>query len=71
MTKNFIETLLFSTLAINAALLIFIADILKKMLHSVDEVTSRILITSMVRLSSKSAFMILVLNIPLIIAIPY
>jgi hypothetical protein len=71
MTKNFIETLLFSTLAINAALLFFIADILKKMLHSIDKVTAKNLITSMVRFSSKSVFMILMLNLPFLLAIPY
>jgi len=65
------ETLLFATVAINAALLIFIADILGKMMNAVDQLTSKNLITLMVKFSSKSPFVILILNVPLLIAIPY
>ena len=71
MTKNLLESLLFSSVAINAALLIFIADVLRKMMNSVDEAAFKNLIALMVRYSSRSPFMILVLNIPLILAVPY
>lgn len=71
MTKNFLESLIFGSVAINAALLIFIADVLRKMMNAVDEPTFKNLVTLMVRYSSRSPFMILALNIPLIAAVPY
>jgi hypothetical protein len=71
MTKNFLESLLFASVAINAALLIFFADVFRKMLNAVDEDTFKKLIALLVRHSSRSPFMVLALNIPLIIAVPY
>jgi hypothetical protein len=71
MTKNFFETLLFASVAINAALLIFFAGVFRKMMNAGDTATFRNLIVLMVRYSKKSPFMIFALNIPLFLAIPY
>jgi hypothetical protein len=71
MTKNFIETMLFGSVAINAALLIFFAGVFRKMMNAVDAATFKSLTTLMVRYSTKSPFMIFALNIPLFLAIPY
>ncbi len=71
MTKNLVETLLFASVAINAALLLFIAGVLRKMMNAVDAATFKNLIDLMVRYSTKSPFMIIALNIPLLIAMPY
>ncbi len=71
MTRNFIETLLFATVAINAALLIFIADVLRKMMNAMDEAAFKNSIELLVKYSSASPFMIVALNIPLLMAIPY
>lgn len=71
MTKNLIESLLFSSVAINAALLIFIADVLRKMMNAVDEAAFKHSIGLLDRYSSRSLFMIVALNIPLILAVPY
>src|SRR5579864_8389160 len=71
MTQHFAETLLFTSVAINAALLIFFAGVFRKMINAVDEATFKNLTELLVRYSSKSPFMILILNIPLLLAIPY
>lgn len=71
MTQNFIETLIFATMAINAALLVFLAGVFRKMMNAIDEATFKNLILLMVKYSSKSPFMILVMNSPLLIATPY
>jgi hypothetical protein len=71
MTQHFAETLLFTSVAVNAALLIFFAGVFRKMMNAVDEATFKKLTELLVRYSSKSPFMILILNIPLLVAIPY
>ena len=71
MTKIFIEALLFASVAINAALLIFFAGVYRKMMNALDEAAFKNLTELLIRYSSKSAFMIVILNIPLIGAIPY
>ncbi|HXB29900.1 MAG TPA: hypothetical protein VNW49_08780 [Puia sp.] len=71
MTQHFAETLLFTSVAINAALLIFFAGVFRKMMNAVDEATFKNLTELLLRYSSKSPFMILILNIPLLLAIPY
>ncbi|WPU93619.1 hypothetical protein SNE25_30335 [Mucilaginibacter sabulilitoris] len=71
MTKVFIEALLFASVAINAALLIFFAGVYRKMMNALDEAAFKNLTELLIRYSSKSAFMIIILNIPLIGAIPY
>lgn len=71
MTKVFIEALLFASVAINAALLIFFAGVYRKMMNALDEAAFKNLTELLIRYSSKSAFMIIILNIPLIEAIPY
>ena len=71
MTKNLLESLLFASVAINAALLIFFAGIFRKMVNAVDEATFKSIIALLFRHSSRSPFMILALNIPLILAVPY
>jgi hypothetical protein len=69
--KNFSETLLFASVAINAALLLFIAGVLRKTMNAMDAAAFKNLTELLVRYSSKSPFMIIVLNIPLLGAIPY
>ena len=71
MTKSFVETLLFAAVAINAALLLFFAGVFAKMMNTVDETTFKNLTELLVRYSSRSPFMIIVLNLPLIGSIPY
>jgi hypothetical protein len=71
MTKTLAETLLFTSVAINAALLIFFAGVFRKMMNSIDEAEFKKLTELLVRYSSKSPFMIIVLNLPLLGVIPY
>jgi hypothetical protein len=71
MTQTLAEILLFALIAINAALLIFIADVLRKVMNDMDEPAFRHFVGSLVRHSSKSPFMITTLNIPAFAAIPY
>ncbi len=71
MTKIFIEALLFASVAINAALLLFFAGVYRKMMNALDEATFKNLTDLLVRYSSKSPFMIITLTIPLVGAIPY
>jgi hypothetical protein len=71
MTRSFAETLLFASVTSNAALLLFFAGVFAKMMNAVDEATFKNSTELLVRYSSKSPFMIIVLNLPLIGAIPY
>lgn len=71
MKQNIVEILLFSSVAINAALLVFIAGVLRKIMNDMDEVTFKNFVSSLVRYSSKSPFMIITLNIPFLGIIPY
>jgi len=71
MSRSFVETILFASVAINAALLLFISGVLQKMMNAVNEAAFKNLIELMVRFSSRSPFMIIVLNMPFIVAIPY
>ena len=71
MNKAVFETFLFASVAINAALLIFMSGVFRKITDAVDEATFKNLTDLLVRFSSKSPFMIIVLNAPLLIAIPY
>lgn len=71
MTQNLGEILLFTLVAINAALLVFIAGVLRKVMNDMDEAEYRHFAGSLVRHSTKSPFMITVLTIPAIAAIPY
>jgi len=70
-TKTFTETLLFASVAINAALLLFIAGVLRRIMNAMDEAAFKNFTDLLVRYSSKSPFMIIALNLPLLIAIPY
>ena len=71
MTRSFAEILLFASLAINAALLIFLAGVVRKVMDDMDESAFKQFVASLVRHSKKSPFMLTVLNIPFIGAIPY
>jgi hypothetical protein len=71
MTKTFAETLLFASVAINAAFLIFLAGVYRKMMNAVDGPTFKTLTALLYRYSAVSPFMIIVLNLPFIGAIPY
>lgn len=71
MTRTLAEILLFVSIAVNAALLIFIAGVLRKIMNDMDEPAFKQFVVSLVRHSKKSPFMLTVLNIPFIGAIPY
>jgi VIT1/CCC1 family predicted Fe2+/Mn2+ transporter len=71
MTRSLAEILLIGFLAMNASLLIFIAGVLRKVMNDMDESAFKAFVDSLVRHSKKSAFMITVLDIPFIGAIPY
>ena len=55
----------------NAGLLIFIAGVLRKVMNDMDEAAFKQFLTSLVRHSKRSPFMLTVLDIPLLGAIPY
>lgn len=65
------EILLFVTVAINAALLIFIAGVLRKVMNDMDEPAFEHFLGSFYRHSARSPFMHTVLTIPFLGAIPY
>ena len=71
MTRHFIETLLFASAVLNAGLLLFFAGVFRKILNAVDTATFKNLTDLLVRYSTRSAFMIIGLNLPLLVAIPY
>jgi hypothetical protein len=71
MTRTLAEILLFTSLAINAGLLIFIAGVLRKVMNDMNESEFKQFVVSLVHHSKKSPFMLTVLNIPLLGAIPY
>ena len=71
MTKTLAEVLLLASLAINAALLIFLAGVLRKVMNDMDESQFKQFVVSLVRHSKKSPFMVTVLMIPFFGAIPY
>ncbi|HEY6491060.1 MAG: hypothetical protein WCC26_13455 [Terracidiphilus sp.] len=71
MTRSFAEILLFALLAMNAGLLIFIAGVLRKVMNEMDEAAFKQFVMSLVRHSKRSPFMLTVLDIPLLGAIPY
>jgi hypothetical protein len=71
MTRTLAEIPLFGLLAMNAALLIFIAGVLRKVMNDMDDAAFKQFLTSLVRHSKRSPFMLTVLNVPLLGAIPY
>jgi len=71
MTKTLAEVLLLASLAINAALLIFLADVLRKVMNDMNEYEFKQFAVSLFHHSKKSPFMLIVLNIPFLGAIPY
>jgi hypothetical protein len=71
MTRTLAEILLFTSLAINAALLIFIAGVLRVVMNDMNQSEFKQFVVSLVHHSKKSPFMLTVLNIPFLGAIPY
>ena len=71
MTRTLAEILLFTLLAINAALLIFIAGVLRMVMNDMNESQFKQFVVSFVHHSKKSPFMLTVLSIPLLGAILY
>lgn len=55
----------------NAALLTFIAGVLRKVMNDMDAPTFKHFVDSLVSHSKKSPFMLVIFNIPLLGAIPY
>ena len=71
MTRKLAENLLFDSLAINAALLIFVAGVLRKVMNDMHDAEFKHFVALLVRHSKRSPFMLTVLNIPFFGAIPY
>jgi hypothetical protein len=71
MNQTFAEILLFVFVAINAALLIFIAGVLGKVMNDMDEPAFKHFAMSLYRHSTRSLFMNTVLTVPFLGAIPY
>jgi hypothetical protein len=71
MTRTLAEILLFTSLAINAALLVFLAGVLRMVMNDMNESEFKQFVVSLVRHSKKSPFMLTALNIPFLGAIPY
>ena len=71
MTWTMAENLLFASLAINAALLIFIAGVLRKVMNDMHEAEFKHFVALLVRHSERSPFMLTVFNIPFFGAIAY
>ncbi len=71
MTRTLAENLLFASLAINAALLIFIAGVLRKVMNDMPEAEFNHFVALLVRHSKRSPFMLTALNIPFFGAIAY
>lgn len=71
MSQTLAEILLYVSVAINAALLIFIPGVLRKVMNDMDGSAFKDFLASLYRHSTKSPFMITVLTIPFLGAIPY
>lgn len=71
MTRTLAEILLFASLAVNAALLIFIAGVLRMVMNDMDDSEFKQFVVSLVHHSKRSPFMLTALNIPFLGAIPY
>ena len=71
MTQALAEVLLLASMVANATLLIFIAGVLQRVMNDMDVATFKEFVESLVRHSTRSPFMIIALNIPLIGAIPF
>jgi hypothetical protein len=71
MTQALAEILLLASVVVNATLLIFISGVLRHVMNDMDVATFKDFVGSLVRHSSRSPFMLVALNIPLIGAIPY
>ena len=71
MARTLAENLLFASLTINAALLIFIAGVLRKVMNDMHETEFKHFVALLVRHSERSPFMLTVLNIPFFGAISY
>jgi hypothetical protein len=71
MSQTFVEILLFAIVAMNAALLMFIAGVLRKVMNEMDGATFKHFLNSFYRHSTHSVFMNAVLTIPFLGAIPY
>ena len=71
MNQRLAETLLFVLVAINAALLLFIAGVLRKVMNDMDEPALQRFVGSLYRHSSRSPFMLTILNLPFFGSLPY
>jgi hypothetical protein len=71
MNQTLAEILLFVSVATNAALLIFIAGVLRNVMNDMDEPAFKQFLGSLYRHSARSPFMHTVLTAPFLGAIPY
>jgi hypothetical protein len=71
MNQHLAEILLFASVAMNAALLTFLAGVIRKVMNDMEEPAFLQFVKSLYRHSAKSPFMLTILNIPFFGAIPY
>ena len=71
MNQTFAEILLFASVAMNAAVLTFMAGVLRKVTNDMDGPAFRHYLGSLYRHSVRSAFMLTLLGVPFVGAIPY
>jgi hypothetical protein len=71
MNQTLAEILLFVSVATNAALLIFIAGVLRNVMNDMDEPAFKQFLGSLYRHSARSPFMHTVLTVPFLGSIPY
>lgn len=71
MSQTLAEILLYVSVAMNAALLMFIAGVLRRVMNDMDGGAFKDFLGSLYRHSTRSLFMNTVLTIPLLGAIPY
>ena len=71
MSRASAEVLLAASLVMNAALLLFLAGVLRKTMNDLSESSFKVFLDSLVRYSKNSPFMLFAFNIPLLGAIPY
>ena len=71
MTQTFAEILLLVLMVVNAALLTFLAGVLRKVMDEMDAAAFRSFLKSLYRHSSRSFLIHIALSLPFLAAIPY
>ena len=71
MNQMLAEILLLISVAMNAALLTFVAGVLRKVMNDMSGAEFQLFLASFYRHSTRSPFMVTILTIPLVGAVPY